>query len=47
MKGDYYLYISEYTSSEENRTAGNNAHEAYKKATEKVEKDLLTPSESV
>jgi len=42
MKGDYYRYISEYTSGEENKAAGNNAHEAYKKATEKAEKDLKT-----
>lgn len=42
MKGDYYRYISEYTSGQANTDAGNNAHEAYKKATEKAEKDLKT-----
>lgn len=42
MKGDYYRYISEYTSNEEHKKAGDNAHEAYKKATEKAESDLKT-----
>ena len=36
MKGDYYRYISEYTSGEANKKAGDNAHEAYKSATEKA-----------
>ena len=34
MKGDYYRYISEYTSGDENKRAGDNAHGAYKAATE-------------
>ncbi len=42
MKGDYYRYISEYTSGAEHTKAGDNAHEAYKSATEKAEKDLKT-----
>lgn len=42
MKGDYYRYISEYTTAEEHDKAGNNAHEAYKSATEKAEKELKT-----
>ncbi len=42
MKGDYYRYISEYTSGTEHAKAGDNAHEAYKSATEKAEKDLKT-----
>jgi 14-3-3 protein epsilon len=42
MKGDYYRYISEYTSAEEHKKAGDNAHEAYKAATEKAEKELKT-----
>ena len=42
MKGDYYRYISEYTSGDKRDKAGDNAHEAYKSATEKAEKDLKT-----
>ena len=42
MKGDYYRYISEYTSGEAHKAAGDNAYEAYKAATEKAEKDLKT-----
>ena len=42
MKGDYYRYISEYTSGQEHTDAGNNAHEAYKKATEEATKELKT-----
>jgi 14-3-3 protein epsilon len=42
MKGDYYRYISEYTSGENNKKAGDNAHTAYTTATEKAEKDLKT-----
>ena len=38
MKGDYYRYISEYTSGADHNKAGDNAHEAYKAATEKAEK---------
>ena len=37
MKGDYYRYISEYTSAAEHTKAGYNAHEAYKTASEKAE----------
>merc|ERR1719480_754975 len=40
MKGDYYRYISEYTSGEAHTAAGDNAHGAYKKATEKAESEL-------
>ena len=42
MKGDYYRYISEYTSGEKNKAAGDSAYEAYKAATEKAEKELKT-----
>ncbi len=42
MKGDYYRYISEYTSGAEHNKAGDNAHAAYKSATEKAEADLKT-----
>ena len=42
MKGDYFRYISEYTSGSENTAAGNNAHEAYKAATQAAESDLKT-----
>ena len=42
MKGDYYRYISEYTTGEEYKEAGNNAHEAYKSATEEAVKQLKT-----
>ena len=42
MKGDYYRYISEYTSGDKRDKAGDNAHEAYKAATENAEKDLKT-----
>lgn len=42
MKGDYFRYISEYTSGEKNKAAGDNAYEAYKAATEKAEKELKT-----
>lgn len=42
MKGDYYRYISEYTSGDANKKAGDNAHEAYKSATEVAEAELKT-----
>jgi 14-3-3 protein epsilon len=42
MKGDYFRYISEYTSGEAHKQAGDSAYEAYKAATEKGEKDLKT-----
>ena len=42
MKGDYYRYISEYTSGADHDKAGDNAHTAYTAATEKAEKDLKT-----
>ncbi|MCL4127631.1 UNVERIFIED_CONTAM: hypothetical protein GTU68_005300 [Idotea baltica] len=37
MKGDYYRYISEYTSGSAHDDAGNKAHEAYKSATQVAE----------
>lgn len=40
MKGDYYRYISEYTTGEEHKAAGDNAHAAYKAATQKATTDL-------
>jgi 14-3-3 protein epsilon len=40
MKGDYYRYISEYTTKEAHDKAGENAGSAYKAATEKAEKEL-------
>jgi len=42
MKGDYHRYISEYTSGAEREKAGDAAHQAYKLATERAEKDLKT-----
>lgn len=42
MKGDYYRYISEYTSGAEHNKAGDNAHEAYKSATALAETELKT-----
>jgi len=42
MKGDYFRYISEYTSGAEHNKAGDNAYEAYKSATEKAESSLKT-----
>ena len=42
MKGDYYRYISEYTSGDAHKNAGENAHTAYKAATDKAEKELKT-----
>ena len=42
MKGDYYRYISEYTTKEKHDAAGDSAHDAYKSATERAEKDLKT-----
>lgn len=42
MKGDYYRYISEYTSGSAHDTAGKDAHEAYKAATIVAEADLKT-----
>ena len=42
MKGDYHRYISEYTTGEENKNAGNSAHEAYKSATSIAEGELKT-----
>jgi 14-3-3 protein epsilon len=35
MKADYYRYFAECVTGEKNKKAGENAHEAYKKATEK------------
>ncbi len=34
MKGDYHRYISEYTTGDDNKNAGDNAHHAYKDATD-------------
>jgi len=34
MKGDYYRYISEYTSGTAHKDVGDNAYAAYKAATE-------------
>ena len=42
MKGDYFRYISEYTSGAAHDGAGNNAHAAYKEATKIAETDLKT-----
>ncbi len=42
MKGDYYRYISEYTSGAAHDDAGNHAHEAYKDATSVAEGELKT-----
>jgi 14-3-3 protein epsilon len=42
MKGDYYRYISEYTTGDDNKKAGDNAHEAYKTANETADKELKT-----
>lgn len=42
MKGDYYRYISEYTSGPAHDQAGKDAHEAYKAATTVAETDLKT-----
>ncbi|MCL4137732.1 UNVERIFIED_CONTAM: hypothetical protein GTU68_037039 [Idotea baltica] len=42
MKGDYYRYISEYTSGSAHDDAGNKAHEAYKAATTVAEEELKT-----
>jgi 14-3-3 protein epsilon len=42
MKGDYYRYISEYTSGDAHKKAGDSAHEAYKAASEKANAELKT-----
>jgi 14-3-3 protein epsilon len=42
MKGDYFRYISEYTSGADHDKAGKNAHDAYKAATEVAETHLKT-----
>ena len=42
MKGDYHRYISEHTTGDDNKKAGDSAHDAYKKATEVAEKELKT-----
>ena len=42
MKGDYFRYISEFTSGDDNKKAGDNAQEAYKAATDLAEKELTT-----
>lgn len=40
MRGDYYRYISEFSSDEGKRVAGDNAHEAYQRAMEVAEVEL-------
>jgi 14-3-3 protein epsilon len=42
MKGDYYRYISEYTSGEAHKKAGNSALVAYQAASDKANSDLKT-----
>jgi 14-3-3 protein epsilon len=42
MKGDYYRYISEYTSGDAHKKAGDNALEAYRAASDKANADLKT-----
>ena len=42
MKGDYFRYISEFTSGEENKKAGDNAEQAYTAAADLAEKELST-----
>ena len=37
MKGDYCRYMAECVTGDKNKKAGERAHEAYKKATEKAE----------
>jgi len=37
LMGDYYRYICGYTEGAEHNKARDNAHEAYKEATEKVD----------
>lgn len=37
MKGDYFRYFAECTSGDKRKQAGENGHDAYKKATEKAE----------
>ena len=34
MKGDYHRYISEYTVGDNHKSAGDDAHKAYKEATD-------------
>jgi hypothetical protein len=36
MKGDYFRYFAECVSGEKNKAAGEKAHDAYKKASEKA-----------
>lgn len=42
MKGDYHRYISEYTTGDDNKNAGDNAHQAYKEATDTAVEELKT-----
>lgn len=37
MKGDYFRYMAECLTGDKNKKAGEKAHEAYKKATEKAD----------
>lgn len=40
MRGDYYRYISEFSSDDGKKTAADNAHEAYQRAMEIAEVEL-------
>ena len=42
MKGDYHRYISEYTTGDVNKSAGDDAHKAYKEATDTAYEELKT-----
>jgi 14-3-3 protein epsilon len=42
MKGDYFRYISEYTSGEAHKKAGDSAKVAYQEAFDKANSDLKT-----
>lgn len=42
MKGDYYRYITEFTTGEENTKAGDNAQKAYETATTLANAELKT-----
>ncbi|CAO3682933.1 unnamed protein product [Rhizopus stolonifer] len=42
MQGDYHRYIAEYSSGEARKESADNAHDAYKKATEVAETELAT-----
>lgn len=42
MKGDYYRYISEFSAEDQKRNAADQAHEAYKTASDIAMKELLS-----